>query len=131
VPDTFQAIAVVAVALLPGALYVWAFERQAGRWGVGLSDRVLRFVGGSALFHALAAPLSYWLRANQWKAVRAGETVTWWLWLVVICYVAVPAIGGTVVGVGVRHEKRWTVAFTGPDPAPRSSPARWCRSTSS
>lgn len=51
-PDTFQAIAVFAVALLAGALYVWAFERQAGRWGIGLSDRLLRFVGGSVLFHA-------------------------------------------------------------------------------
>ena len=51
-PDTFQAIAVLAVALLPGALHVWAFERQAGRWGIGLSDRLLRFVGGSVLFHA-------------------------------------------------------------------------------
>ena len=46
-PNTFQALAVLLVALLPGALYVWSFERQAGRWGIGLSDRVLRFVGGS------------------------------------------------------------------------------------
>ena len=48
-PDTFQALAVITIALLPGALYVWAFERQAGRWGIGFSDRALRFVGGSAL----------------------------------------------------------------------------------
>lgn len=47
-PQSFQAVAVTLIALLPGALYVWAFERQAGRYGIGLSDRVLRFVGGSA-----------------------------------------------------------------------------------
>lgn len=119
-PNTFQAVAVVAVALLPGALYVWAFERQAGRWGIGLGDRLLRFAGGSALFHAAAAPLTYWLWSTQWEIVRSGEPVRWWLWPIVIAYVAVPALGGTIIGLGVRREKRWTTLFTGPDPAPRA-----------
>lgn len=30
---TFEAIAVALVALLPGGLYVWGFERQVGNWG--------------------------------------------------------------------------------------------------
>jgi hypothetical protein len=119
-PDTFQAVAVLVIALLPGALYVWAFERQAGRWGVGLSDRLLRFVGGSALFHAAAAPLAYWLWADRWDEIRTGEPVSWWMWPLVVAYVAIPAIGGTVVGRGVRSEKSWTTLFTGPDPAPRA-----------
>lgn len=119
-PDTFQAVAVLVVALLPGALYVWAFERQAGRWGVGLSDRLLRFVGGSALFHAAAAPLTYWLWADRWDEIRGGEPVSWWMWPLVVAYVAIPAVGGTVVGRGVRSEKSWTTLFTGPDPAPRA-----------
>ena len=119
-PDTFQAVAVLVVALLPGALYVWAFERQAGRWGVGLSDRLLRFVGGSALFHAAAAPLTYWLWADRWDEIHHGEPVSWWLWPLVVAYVAIPAVGGTVVGRGVRSEKSWTTVFTGPDPAPRA-----------
>lgn len=119
-PDTFQAVAVLVVALLPGALYVWAFERQAGRWGVGLSDRLLRFVGGSALFHAAAAPLTYWLWADHWDEIHRGEPVSWWLWPLAVAYVAIPAVGGTVVGRGVRSEKSWTTLFTGPDPAPRA-----------
>ena len=45
--------------MLPGALYVWAFERQAGGWGLGLSDRLLRFVGTSAILQVLIAPLTY------------------------------------------------------------------------
>lgn len=119
-PDTFHAVAVLVVALLPGALYVWAFERQPGRWGVGLSDRLLRFVGGSALFHAAVAPLTYWLWADQWDEVRSAEPIGWWLWPLLLAYVALPAAGGTVVGRGVRSEKAWTTLFTGPDPAPRA-----------
>jgi hypothetical protein len=84
VPDTLQSIAVLVLALLPGALYVWAFERQAGRWGIGLSDRLLRFVGGSAVFHALGAPLTYWLWAEQRQLVRDGDPLSWWLWLPVV-----------------------------------------------
>jgi hypothetical protein len=71
-PETFQALMVLVVALLPGALYVWAFERFAGAWGVRFSDRVLRFVEVSAVLHAVAAPLSYWL----WAAyIRSGRLV--------------------------------------------------------
>lgn len=69
-PDTFQCLAVLALAFLPGALYVWAFERQAGAWGIKLSDRLFRFVGFSALAHALLAPLTYRL----WdEFVRSGR----------------------------------------------------------
>lgn len=119
-PDTFQAIGVIVIALLPGALYVWAFERQAGRWGVGLSDRILRFVGGSAVFHSAVAPLTYWLWADQWIRIRDAESLSWWLWPLVMAYVALPVLGGTFVGRGVRREARWTAFFTGPDPAPRA-----------
>jgi hypothetical protein len=119
-PGTFQAVAVVAVALLPGALYVWSFERQAGRWGIGLSDRLLRFVGGSALFHAVSAPLTYWIWVNEWPAVHARKPLGLWLWALTIAYVAAPAGLGTIVGRGVRNEQAWTVWFTGPDPAPRA-----------
>src|SRR4029079_5530354 len=58
-PDTLEAVAALVLALLPGALYVWAYERPVGAWGIGLSDRVLRFVGVSAILHALLAPLTY------------------------------------------------------------------------
>jgi hypothetical protein len=34
--ETFQAIAVTVLAVLPGALYTWSFEREVGNWGVGL-----------------------------------------------------------------------------------------------
>lgn len=111
---------VFVLALLPGALYVWAFERQVGRWGIGLSDRILRFVGGSALFHALFAPVTYWCWTNEWPTVRGAEPVSWLLWGVVLAYVGLPALAGTLVGRGTRGGHSWARWFTGPDPAPRA-----------
>lgn len=118
-PDTFQAAIVVAVALVPGALYFWAFERQAGRWGVALSDRLLRFVGLSALFHAAVAPVSYWFWARQWPQIQEGEKVSLWLWAVAIAYVAVPLVGGTIIGYATRLGVPWSRWFAGPHAAPR------------
>ena len=118
--DSLQAVPVFLVALLPGAMYVWTFERQAGRWGIGFSDRLLRFVGGSALFHAVFAPATYWLWAEHWPKVRGGETLDWRLWAVVAAYAVLPAIGGTAVGLGTRRGADWSRWFTGPDPAPRA-----------
>lgn len=119
-PNTFQAVAVLLVALLPGALYVWSFERQAGRWGIGLSDRVLRFVGGSAIFHAAFAPASYWFWSTQWPTIRVGGAISWWLWLLTLVYVLVPITVGTTIGRATRKGAEWARWFTGPDPAPRA-----------
>jgi hypothetical protein len=55
---TFEGLAVVALALIPGALFVWSFERIAGGWGIGFSDRLLRFLGVSVLLHVALAPVT-------------------------------------------------------------------------
>lgn len=119
-PTTFQAVAVLVAALLPGALYLWAFERLAGRWGATLTDRVLRFIGGSAILHALFAPITYWFWSTQWAAVAAGRRVSWGLWALALAYVAGPILLGTLVGYGTRKRWPWATIITGPDPAPRA-----------
>lgn len=119
-PNTFLGAAVVLIALIPGALYTWSFERQVGRWGIGLSDRILRFVGGSAIFHAAFAPLTYWLWADQWERVRNKDSLSLWLWLTVVAYVAIPSAVGTIVGRGTRAGTKWSKVLVGPDPAPRA-----------
>ena len=133
---TFEAIAVAVVALLPGALYVWGFERQVGNWGIGLSDRLLRFLGTSAVFHAVVAPLTYWLWTTYVRSgqVSRGHLLPPWLWLIVFAYVAFPFLLGTRVGLATSHGRQWVRAFTGPDPAPRawdhffaSHPDGWMR----
>ena len=126
-PSTLEAVAALIVALLPGALYTWSFERLVGRWGVGLSDRLPRFVGVSALFHAACSPLTYWLWSEFWRTGRVpgGEPVPLLLWLVPVLYVLVPVAIGTAVGsetakrpsgprfspVAIRRRERGTTCF--------------------
>jgi hypothetical protein len=120
-PETFEAIVAIAIALLPGALYVWSFERLVGAWGISLSDRILRFVGASALLHALFVPLTYWLWNEFIRTGRitAGETPIE-LWAAPLLYVAVPISLGSLVGTGTRRNWTWVKLLTGPDPAPRA-----------
>ena len=53
--STFQALTVALVVLLPGASYIFAYERVVGGFGVSLADRLVRFLAASALFVALFA----------------------------------------------------------------------------
>jgi hypothetical protein len=120
-PDTFQALGVAIVAMLPGALYVWSFERIVGAWGIGLSDRILRFVGFSVVFHALFAPIGYrlWIDFVRSGRFRSGD-VPLLLWLVPLAYVAIPVLAGTAVASGTIRDRPWARFFTGPAPAPRA-----------
>ena len=120
-PSTFQGIGVLLIAILPGALCVWGFERISGRWVIGLSDRLLRFFGIAAVFHALAAPATYliWHSYVRDGALGKSELVPLWLWVVVLLYVVVPLASGGVLAVAVANEKPWTRWVIGrSDPAP-------------
>jgi hypothetical protein len=136
--STFQALAVAAIALLPGAMYVWGFEATVGgRWGVQLADRIPRFFGYSAIFHALLSPATYWLYANYYirpKHVEEGRPLPLWLWAVAIGYVVVPYVTGRVLGAGAQKERRWATLLTGTAHAPRAwddllsrQPVAWVR----
>ena len=120
--STFQALGVLLLAFLPGALYVWAFEREAGGWGLGVADRFLRFVGFSAVFHALAAPLTYIAYRDFVLTGRLahGKALPLWLWIVPVLYVVVPALAGSLIGNKTSAGKRWTRYVAGRSAAPRA-----------
>lgn len=137
-PDTIQAFGVFLLAVLPGALYVWSFERVVGRWGIGLSDRLLRFAAASAVFLAVFAWPLYELRSEyQHHAVTGpdgrtvfvnriadGNDLPWWLFLLPLVYIGLPIAAGTAVGLGVASRSpRWRRVgrvLAGRDPAPRA-----------
>jgi hypothetical protein len=121
-PGTFQAALVVALAVLPGALYVWAFERIVGPWGIGLVDRLLRFIGISAIFHAAFLPITYdWYgRYVVSGELAAGAVLPRTVYLGVIAYVALPIAAGALVGLGIRRRWRWATFVAGSQRAPRA-----------
>jgi hypothetical protein len=59
VPETFQALAVITLGLIPGAIFFYGVEFHTGAWGVKAGDRLLRFVVASALFALIAIPFAY------------------------------------------------------------------------
>lgn len=138
-PGTITGLLVVIVAVLPGSVYTWAYERQASPYGVTLADRTLRFIAVSVIFHlALAWPAYavYRLLAAQWPGLHAGQFAV--LWAGVVLMVAITAGAGTVLGglyatrtnrsgwawlrshLDRRGEERLLRAALGHDPAPRA-----------
>jgi hypothetical protein len=129
---TFEGLAVFVLALLPGAVYTWAFERIAGRWGIGLTDRLYRFVGLSAIYQALIAPVTWkiWLKYLR-RGAPSGDKLPIWLWPVAVAYLAIPAALGLLLAAGFRSGNRiakvlvgatapptaWDAVFSGDKPA--------------
>jgi hypothetical protein len=136
VPSTLQAVLAVVIAVLPGAIYLWGFEREAGKWAIGISDTVLRFVAASAIFQALYAAPLYILYEHyvHHEVARRGKPAfenslsdghaPWWLALLPLAYIGLPAALGTVVGRSVRSEhpraQRFARIMAGRNPAPRA-----------
>ena len=138
-PDSLQALGILLVAVLPGAVYTWAFEREAGLYGVTLADRVLRFVAGSIVMHLILAwpeYLVFRLAIDHAGRIRTGQFAVLWLGLILLS--AIPAAAGTILGelyatrtsrLGWRGLRRWLSAnserrllriLLGRDPAPRA-----------
>lgn len=137
-PETLEALGVFLLAVLPRALYVWSFERIVGRWGIGLSDRLLRFAAASTVFLAIFAWPLYHLRSeylhhrvvgNEGKArfvnrIADGDDLPWWLFTLPVLYVVLPMAVGAAVGLTVASRSpRWRRVgrvLAGRDPAPRA-----------
>jgi hypothetical protein len=140
-PGTFEALFVIALAILPGGLYTWYFEREVGAWGAAASDRVVRLIGSSAIFLALYSYPAYVLWTNylhEHEVVRGrtlyvnaldhAENLPWYLFLVPVAYVALPMVLGWLSGHAVvrtrqTSNKRWRLLATvtaGANPAPRA-----------
>lgn len=137
-PETLEALGVFLLAVLPGALYVWSFERILGRWGIGLSDRLLRFAAASTLFLAVFAWPLYYLRSEYLhhrvvggdgetrfvNRIADGDDLPWWLFTLPVFYVVLPIVAGTAVGLTVASRspkwRRIGRVLAGRDPAPRA-----------
>jgi hypothetical protein len=129
--DTFEALGITILAVLPGALFTWSFEREVGNWGAGLADRVYRFVGFSAMFHAVFALPEYLLWASYLHVPNAaghgyhdvfsaGGPVGPWVVLAPILYVGLPILAGWFAASSARRGGRFARVVIGRRPAPRA-----------
>ncbi len=104
--STIEAAIVVFVALVPGATYVWCVERWVGRWGAGLPDTLLRFAGVSAVLHFILAPLTFVIVRRYTSVDLLARPFPWSHWLLVGMYLAIPALLGSGVGLGIQRQWR-------------------------
>lgn len=124
VPSSTIALAVLIVGVLPGSMYTWAFERQAGAYGSTLADRALRFVAISVILHLALGWGEYWLFREAFSNDRfwAGEFAA--AWGAVCLLVAIPAVFGGWVGSAYANRATSKVPkvilrlLIGPTPAP-------------
>lgn len=125
--STFQAVAVAVLAILPGAAYVFAYERQAGAFGVGLPDRFVRFLAASAVMHALLSAGTYALYREAVLSgdLSAGRVPLWAVEVAAVAYLALPTVAGTAVGRGKKNGRPWASLLVGPSPEPRAWDYLW------
>lgn len=114
------AATLLLVALLPGALATWSFERWAGRFGIELQDRALRFVGGSAILLSISAGPLYWLYANYWDRFVDRQALPWWIWFAPVLYTMLPVAGGGLLGMGWKNNWSWARHVSGRDRTPQA-----------
>jgi len=121
-PATVTALVIALLGVLPGGLYTWALEQQAGRWGTNATDRLQRFAGASAIFLVLELPLIYecYRRFGVTRQLSEGRALPPWVWLLPIALVAVPLVLGRVAGRAAYQRRGWVRFLTGPSPAPRA-----------
>ena len=126
---TFQGLAVALLAILPGATYLFSFERVAGAFGVKLADRVIRFLAASAVFvAALSGPLYLLYQEVVVTGQLRNGAVDWrWLWIFSVLYVAIPAALGNLVGHGAVRGWKWGIWLTGSGAEPRAWERIWRR----
>ena len=138
VPTTWTALLLLTVAVLPGAMFTFGFERQAGAFRVTLADRVLRFVAASALFDLAYAWPAYGLYRWVLSSTRFDLGQFAVAWCGAVSGVGLPLLLGSVLGglyvtrgkrtgwSGVRRwlpperESRVLRAALGRDRAPRA-----------
>ena len=111
-PETIPALLIALVAVVPGMVATPAFERHVGTYAAEFPERVLRFVGGSALVFPFTAAMvwPFWRRVVHVAVPGVDGTTTFVnrlttggdvspLWLLLpVALVGVPALLGTTAG---------------------------------
>lgn len=97
-PSSMIAVLVIGIAVLPGSMYTWAYERQASAFGVTFADRTLRFIAISLIFHVVLGWLEFVLYRWAFTGESFGVGQFAAAWGAAVLLMAIPAVVGTVLG---------------------------------
>ena len=128
---TFQALLVVILAILPGASFTFAYERQVAGFGRKSPDRLMRLLAASAVFQALYSgpELLLYREFVATNRLQHGQVNPVLFELVALAYVLLPYGFGSLLGYGREKGWRWAVAITGEEIEPRAWDRMWRRDT--
>ncbi|WP_157720053.1 DUF6338 family protein [Microlunatus sagamiharensis] len=108
-PTSLTGLLVALVALLPGGVHTWMYERVTGKSLSQTGDRLSRLLAASCVYLVLSA-FAYPVFASVAKAAASGDTTTGWRYAAVIGLVVVlPAVvgGGAGAFTNRRHRRDW------------------------
>lgn len=114
-PDTFEALLIAILIVVPGATFVWGMEKVTGAWGAKAGDRVLRFVAISVIVHAFLSPLTYELYRDyvHTNYLRDAKPLPTSIWYGLIAYALLPFVLGSWVGRALNERRPIITAIFG------------------
>lgn len=96
--STFEALLVAVIAVLPGAMYTTALANRGASWAwpkTDVASQVIRFLGTSAVFHAVFAPVTLWAYR---KLIVTGDlsdgNAPFFWWPILLLYLVIPYVWG-------------------------------------
>lgn len=106
--STFQTLLATVIGVVPGAVYVAAFDSQIGQGRSSLPDRLTRYVTTSAVLHAILAPVTYLLFTEAVSAPETGLLERSFIWALApgLLYAALPALVGVLSATVTRNTRR-------------------------
>lgn len=108
-------VLLLVVFLLPGVTATWGYERTFQAYSRQSKDWGFRLAGIAGVAVAVMAPVLYWIARHQWAALKSLEELPWWMALVPILYLAIPALLGAVVGRArhyfAQNKREWWMAW--------------------
>jgi hypothetical protein len=109
-PTTLAALGVAVLAVLPGAVFMFAFEGRAGTYRIGRPDRTIRIIAASAALHALGAGVTYHLYRSYGITHRfeQGRVPAAAVEIAALVYVGLPYVVGWIFGI--LYAKEWNVS---------------------
>ena len=109
---TALSLLIFAIVLIPAVCATWGYERFYEAYSRRAKDWAFKLAGISCILFVVAAGPVYWFLAEYWERIKNLESLSWWLWLAPVAYIALPTLLGMLFGwMSSRAGQSWTSFF--------------------